>query len=307
MKMNALKKLAVPLFVAFAYGPAQGLAEPIMGQELASFAVLGASTVTNTGPTTLIGNLGVSPGTSITGSGTITLTGEVHQTDAFASLAQTQLGNAMTSLTTLASMPGTINLTGQDLGTLLTPLAPGVYSFDTSAQLTGTLTLQGTGTDDFWLFEIGSTLTTASASAVNVLGASEDAAVFWNVGSSATLGTTTSFEGNILADQSITLNTGATILCGRALARIGAVTMDSNTVSIGCEDTGEEGSNGLSGPLIDDASPLPLPSGPPAVFAVTGTGLVPVFAVVPEPSTLLLFGFGLAGLFTFRKRLFPVA
>src|ERR1700687_2289180 len=96
-KMNAMK-LAVPLLVALAYGPSQGLATPILGSELASFAVLGASTVTNTGATTLTGNLGVSPGTSITGSGTISITGVVHQTDAFASMAQSQLGGGRGAL-----------------------------------------------------------------------------------------------------------------------------------------------------------------------------------------------------------------
>lgn len=291
--MNAMK-LAIPLFVALAYGPAQGLAGPIVvGSELASFAVLGASTVTNTGATTLIGNLGVSPGSSITGSGTITITGAVHQTDAFASLAQTQLGGAGGALSILNGLgvgtPVDLSVSGQTL-------VPGIYT--ATGTLTGTLTLDGTGVlpaNQFWVFQLASTLITASNSKVVVIGTSTDAGVFWDVGSSATLGTGTSFEGNILALTSITLNTGATIGCGRALASAGAVTMDHNTVSIGCEGTGEEGSNGLSGPLIGGVAPLPLPSGPPVVFNV------------PEPSTLLLLGYGLAGLFTSRKRLFPVA
>jgi hypothetical protein len=294
--MNAMK-LAVPLLVALAYGPSQGLATPILGSELASFAVLGHSTVTNTGATTLTGNLGVSPGTSITGSGTITITGTVHQTDPFASTAQTQLGGASGALAILNSLSPTLNV---DLSVSGQTLSPGIYT--AANTLTGTLTLQGTGSSsDFWVFDMASTLITASGSVVNVNNTVPGAGVFWNVGTSATLGTTTSFEGNIVALTSITLDTGATIGCGRALASTGAVTMDHNTISIGCLGTGEVGSNGLSGGLIGGGTPLPLPPGPPSVFGVTPTGLV------PEPSTFLLLGLGVAGLFTFRKRLLPVA
>ena len=303
--MNAMK-LAVPLFVAFAYGPSQGLATEILGAELASFAVLGASTVTNTGATTLTGNLGVSPGSSITGSGTITITGTVHQTDPFASLAQSQLGGVGGALTTLSPFgllgPGIpFSLSSVDLAGFT--LTPGVYLVNAGvSNLTGTLTLNGLGDPDaFWVFQMPSTLITSPGSVVNVINTGAGAGLYWNVGSSATLDTTTSFEGNILALTSITLNTGATIGCGRALASTGAVTMDHNTISIGCLGTGEEGSNGLSGPLIGGVTPIALRPGPPEVFGFNANGNI------PEPGTFMLLGFGLAGLFAFRKRLLPVA
>jgi Ice-binding-like/Autotransporter beta-domain len=151
-------------------------------------------------------------------------------TPVIVSVSDDRLGSS--AYNALAGRPPTANLTGQNLGGLV--LTPGVYNFDSSAQLTGRLTLNALGNPNaVFIFNIGSTLTTASASAVTVIGGGQGTNVFWRVGSSATLGTTTSFVGDILALTSITLNTGANIACGAALARNGAVTLDTNNISIG--------------------------------------------------------------------------
>ena len=194
-----------------------------------SFAVLGGSMVTNANVTTLSGNLGVWPGNAITGfpPGIVT-NGTTYAGDMVAMQAQSDVA---TAYNVLANEPFSQNFTGQDLGgkTLL----PGVYHFDTSAFLTGTLTLDTLGDPNARFdFQIGSTLITASGSSVRVINSADDCDVFWQVGSSATLGTGTAFTGHILALTSITLNTGATVLDGGVLARNGAVTLDSNTVAI---------------------------------------------------------------------------
>jgi len=195
----------------------------------ASFAVLGGSTVTNTGPSVIQGNLGVSPGSAVTGfpPGQVTH-GSIHAGDAVAANAQHAV---TTAYNTLAGMAPTTNLTGQDLGGLT--LTPGVYRFDSSAQLTGALTLNALGNPNaLFVFQIGSALTTASASSVLMTNGADDCNVYWQVGSSATLGTTTAFQGSILAQTSITLDTGATMQDGRALAQNGAVTLDSNLITV---------------------------------------------------------------------------
>lgn len=195
-----------------------------------SFTVLGASTVTNTGPTAITGNVGVSPGTAVTGfpPGTV-VAGSIHAADAAALAAQNSVTTAYNSL---ASQACTQDLTGQDLGGMT--LTPGVYCFASSAQLTGTLILNAQGNAAaVFIFKIGSTLTTASGSTVSLINGGSLCNVFWQVGSSATLGTATSFVGNILALASITMTTGAN-LTGRALARNGAVTLDSNTINGTC-------------------------------------------------------------------------
>ena len=160
-----------------------------------SFAVLGGATVTNTGATLLGANLGVSPGTAVTGfpPGVIS-GGTIHAADALA--AQAQADTAL-AYTTLAVQPTSLgnDLTGQDLGGKT--LTPGVYYFSSSAQLTGALTLDAQGNPNaVFVFKIGSTLTTASAASVVLINGASSSNVYWKVGSSATLGTTTKFVGH---------------------------------------------------------------------------------------------------------------
>jgi len=217
---------------AFAVGVAlthQTKAVPIDLGTAGGFAVLAGTTIRNTGPTVINGgDVGVSPGTAITGFASVTGTFTTHSADGVALQAQNDL---TTAYDTAAGMAFTQNLTDQDLGGMV--LLPGTYFFSSSAQLTGMLTLNTLGNPDAqFVFQIGSMLTTASNASVVSLGSLDPlCAVFWQVGSSATLGTNTDFQGHIMALTSITLNTGATIVAGSALARNGAVTLDSNTIN----------------------------------------------------------------------------
>ncbi len=193
-----------------------------------NFGVLAGSAVTNTGASVIAGSLGVSPGTAVTGfpPGIVTPPATIHSADAIAAQAQVDL---TTAYVTAAALPTLVDLTGTDLGGLT--LTPGVYGFASSAQLTGTLTLDALGNPNaVFVLKMGSTLTTASGSSVRIINGGSSCNVFWQVGSSATLGTTTAFAGNILALTSITLNTGAN-LSGRALARNGATTLAGNNIS----------------------------------------------------------------------------
>lgn len=220
MQLLRISLVVLPLLAIDAHADILGTAD--------SFAVLGGSTVTNTGPTVIGGNLGVYPGTSITGFPPgIVNAGVIHSGDAVAMQAQ---ADALTGYNFLAGLAPNQNLTGQDLGGLT--LTPGVYKFDSSAQLTGTLTLNFQGMSNaIFVFQTGSTLTTAGASSVVEINPGQNDNVYFQVGSSATLGTTTAFQGDIVALTSVGLNTGATITCGSALALNGAVTMDTNIVN----------------------------------------------------------------------------
>jgi hypothetical protein len=311
LRLTARLAVVVP-FAALLYAPSPGFAAPILGADLATFAVLSATPdVTNVPTSTIVGNVGVSPAEAVIGftfvAGTATADlqvtgGLVHSNTALAQSAQAQLTTARG------------NLGGLGVGTTLPSdlvgltIFPGVFTvpFNAVSNLSGAVTLDGLGDPNaFWLFQTGA-LTTSSASVVNVINAGTGAGVFWNDTSSVNLGSTTSFEGNILALTSITLITNATIGCGRALADEARVTLGKNTINaIDCEGTGEEGSNGLSGSGLEFVEGDVVVAGTDTVVSVPGT-FGSGTAVVPGPGTLVLFGFGLAGLFAFRK-LFAVA
>ena len=230
IRSKEARRCGVALAVGFAY-----LAVPVAAQAAAvdlgttaPFVVLGGSTVTNTGPSVLNGDLGVAPGTSLVGFGLpAVVNGATHANDAVAQQAQQDLTTAYDVAAGQPVSPGNV-LTGTDLGNRT--LGAGAYRYDTSAQLTGQLTLDAAGDPNAeFIFEIGSTLTTASASSVRLINGASPCNVYWQVGSSATLDTTTAFQGNVLALTSISLNNGASVI-GRVLARNGAVTLDNNVL-----------------------------------------------------------------------------
>lgn len=229
-----------------------------------SFAVLAGSGITVAGAvntTTINGDIGTFPTPSITGLGNVTLNGVNHADDAVTQQAKTDLVIAYNDA---AGRTPVTSIVGDTLGGLF--LTSGVYGGG-ALDLTGTLTLTG-GANDVWIFQAASSLITASSSSVVLLGGAQACNVFWQVGSSATLGTSTDFQGHILALTSITLNTSATVV-GGLFARNGAVTLDKNTITASCCD------NVITHDNVPDAG-----------------------------STLFLLSFGLAAMVSFGRR-FP--
>jgi Ice-binding-like/VPDSG-CTERM motif len=237
------------------------------------YAVLAGSGITVTGPTTITGNIGTFPTTTITGFGNVTLNGTNHAGDAVTQQAKNDLVIAYNDAAGRSS--DVVYGGGFDLVGLTLP--SGVYTDSSSLFLSGTLTLDAQGDPSaVWIFQTGSTLITASNSTVDLIGGAQACHVFWQVGTSATLGTGTDFNGNILAMTSITLNTGASVN-GRLLARNGAVTLDNNTITRAVCNTGGTG-GGTGGNAVPDSG-----------------------------NTLVLFGVGLTTLLAVKRRLFPTA
>lgn len=223
--MKRLAGIASIVFVLAFGSIANAAATTVPLGTAASFVVLAGSGITSTGPTTLNGDIGTYPTTTMTVTGSLTINGVNHGGDAVTQQAKTDLVAAYIN----AAGQGPTSPIVADLGgqTLL----PGVYNSASSVGLTGNLILDGAGNPNaVFVFQAGSTLDAASGSLVSMIGGAQSCNVFWQVGSSATIGTGASFQGTIIALTSITLKTGATIV-GRALARNGAVTMDTNTIT----------------------------------------------------------------------------
>ena len=269
--------LAVTVAALVASAPAASGAVAAVGLGTAgSFGVLGGSTVTNTGRSVVHGDLGVSPGTAVTGFAPGIVTGAEHRADGVAAGAQSDLTTAY-NVAAGESPSGSV---GPFLGAGATIVA-GVYNATTSLDVGGALTLDGQGNPDaVFIFQVGSTLVTDSASDVILINGAQACHVFWQVGSSATLGTHSAFQGSVLALQSISVQTGDTIN-GRMLARNGAVTLDDDTITVpGCAAAP------TPSPTMTAPAPAPTTTAPAPAPTTTGPASAPTTtAPVPVPTT----------------------
>ena len=258
--LNRKFAIQFPLLIACAYIPFSASAGPLLGADLASFTVLGASMVTNVPTSVIGGSVGVWPSGAIIGfnsspgvavSDPQLTGGSVHAGTTIAQAAQGQLTSAIVDLGSLGS--GT-TLAIADMAGLT--LAPGVYTVSAGAtNLSGTLILDGQGSANAaWVFQMPSTLITSPNSVVEIINTGSGAGLYWDVGSSATVASNTAFLGNILAHVSITMDSTATDPCGRVLANTGAVSLNMNSLSSNC--TGAlSGSGGLGGGLDVSTTP----------------------------------------------------
>ena len=260
-RLTRFRRAAVALSVvsAFAAVPAAAQAAPVDLATAAPFVALGGQSVTNAGgPSTLYGDLGVSPGTSLFG-GPSTVNGATHNNDGVADQAQLDLTTAFD--TAAGALPET-DLSGTDLGGLVLPA--GNYTFSSSAQLTGPLVLDAAGdTNAQFVIKVGTQLTTASASSVQLIRGASPCNVYWKV-DTAVLGSTTAFQGNILALTSINLNDAASVK-GRVLARNGSVTLIHNVL-----DASMCGAGTSSPPVVTPPGSTPPGSTPPGSTPVSG-------------------------------------
>ena len=263
---NGARWISIGLVIAAAiwgHPNAEATITPVDLGSASNFAVLAGSAITVAAPvnsTTINGDIGTFPTPTITGLGNVVLTGVNHAGDGITQQAKTDLLAAYNNAA--GRSPTTIYAPIFDLGGLT--LSSGVYNDPSSFMISRPLTLDAGGDPNaVWIFQAGSTLDLASGSQVVLINGAQAGNVFWQVGSSATLGTSSKFVGDILASQSITLKTGATVE-GRVLALDAAVTMDNNYIYL---------------PVPDNNT-----------------------LAVPEPNTALLAGFGLATMFVFRRR-----
>lgn len=228
LRRGRLAGIALAMVFVFAL-PAAAQAAPVGLGTADPFVVLGGTKVTNVGPSVLNGNLGISPGTELEGFGLpAVINGSTHATNEVAAKAQLDLTTAYDVAAGQSVLPAN-DLSGTDLGER--KLAPGTYRYNAAALLTGALTLDAEGDPNAeFVFKIGSQLTTESASSVLLVNGASPCNVYWQVGSSADLGTTTAFQGTLMALTSISLKDGATVL-GRMLARNGQVSLINNVLT----------------------------------------------------------------------------
>ena len=226
LRSRILRTLATVSVFVFFISTAFAQQEPVQIGETKNFAILAGSTITNTGSTVVYGDIGLFPGTSFTGSANIVLDGKIYLTDTDASKAKDALVSAYNDAA--GRTPVTIIATELGGQTLL----PGVYASESGTfEITGKLILDAKGDKDaIFVFQIASTLVSASNSDVELINAANSCSVYWQVGSSATLGVDSNLTGRIYASESITLNNGAKVT-GQLLAMTGAVTLDKNVIS----------------------------------------------------------------------------